>query len=155
MTPEEKAVNGLLEKYRFMESRIRIARSRRIFADTDRDIFLSMFTFIVRELGFDALCAITGLDEGDGFAIVYHVASPDGIVFNLKTKVPREAPVISSVSGLFRCAEIYERELIDLLGITVEGLPHGKRYPLPDDWPDGQYPLRKDWNKSMLEGGNA
>jgi Ni,Fe-hydrogenase III component G len=38
-----------------------------------------------------------------------------------------------------------------MLGVNVEGLPEGKRYPLPDDWPDGQYPLRKDWNKKMLD----
>jgi Ni,Fe-hydrogenase III component G len=27
----------------------------------------------------------------------------------------------------------------------VTGLPEGSRYPLPDNWPEGQYPLRKDW----------
>ena len=36
--------------------------------------------------------------------------------------------------------------------MQVQGLPPGNRYPLPDDWPQGQYPLRKDWNVSMLEG---
>jgi Ni,Fe-hydrogenase III component G len=34
---------------------------------------------------------------------------------------------------------------VDLLGIQVQGLPTGNRYPLPDDWPANQYPLRKDW----------
>ena len=47
----------------------------------------------------------------------------------------------------FPAAEIYERELIDLLGAKVAGLPEGKRYPLPDDWPAGEYPLRKDWKQ--------
>jgi Ni,Fe-hydrogenase III component G len=27
----------------------------------------------------------------------------------------------------------------------VEGLPAGNRYPLTDDWPADQFPLRKDW----------
>jgi Ni,Fe-hydrogenase III component G len=34
---------------------------------------------------------------------------------------------------------------MDLLGAQVEGLPAGRRYPLPEDWPQGEYPLRKDW----------
>ena len=38
-----------------------------------------------------------------------------------------------------------------MFGIKVEGLPEGERYPLPDGWPEGQYPLRKDWNKDMLK----
>ena len=52
----------------------------------------------------------------------------------------------------FPGAELYERELVDMFGISVEGLPAGNRYPLPDDWPQGQHPLRKDWKKEMLEG---
>jgi Ni,Fe-hydrogenase III component G len=40
---------------------------------------------------------------------------------------------------------------MDLLGIKVEGLPEGRRYPLPDNWPQGQYPLRKDWDPSVLD----
>jgi membrane-bound hydrogenase subunit beta len=34
-----------------------------------------------------------------------------------------------------------------MFGIEVEGVPPGRRYPLPDDWPEGQYPLRKDWKQ--------
>ena len=34
---------------------------------------------------------------------------------------------------------------MDLLGIKVNGLAEGQRYPLPEDWPKGDYPLRKDW----------
>jgi Ni,Fe-hydrogenase III component G len=51
------------------------------------------------------------------------------------------------VTDRFPSAHIYERELIDLLGAKVEGLPPGNRYPLTDDWPKDQYPLRKDWKE--------
>ena len=51
------------------------------------------------------------------------------------------------MSDRFPAAHIYERELVDLLGAKVEGLPPGNRYPLPDDWPEVQYPLRKDWKQ--------
>jgi membrane-bound hydrogenase subunit beta len=38
-----------------------------------------------------------------------------------------------------------------LLGAQVEGLPQSSRYPLPDNWPKGQFPLRKDWKAEMLK----
>jgi Ni,Fe-hydrogenase III component G len=66
-------------------------------------------------------------------------------VLGLKLRVPREAPVIDTVTDRFPGAANYERELDDLLGFEVVGLPPGKRYPLPDDWPKDQKPLRKDW----------
>jgi len=53
--------------------------------------------------------------------------------------------VIKTITDIFPPADIYERELEDLLGAKVDGLGDGKRYPLPDDWPKGEYPLRKDW----------
>ena len=72
-------------------------------------------------------------------------------MLNLKLAVPKAKPVIKTVSGLFPGCVIYERELVDLLGAEVEGLPPGERYPLPDNWPAGQYPLRKDWKPEMLD----
>jgi Ni,Fe-hydrogenase III component G len=38
---------------------------------------------------------------------------------------------------------------VDLLGIKVNGLASGHRYPLPDNWPKGEYPLRKDWKGTI------
>lgn len=37
-----------------------------------------------------------------------------------------------------------EREVRDMFGLVPVGLPDTRRLVLPDDWPDGLYPLRKD-----------
>lgn len=37
-----------------------------------------------------------------------------------------------------------EREVRDMFGLTPVGLPDERRLVLPDDWPEGLYPLRKD-----------
>ena len=37
-----------------------------------------------------------------------------------------------------------------ITGINVSGLPDGPSYPLPDCWPEGQYPLRKEWNPAYF-----
>ena len=72
-------------------------------------------------------------------------------MLSVKTSVPKNRPVIKTVTSYFLSADVYERELIDLLGAKVEGLPAGNRYPLTDDWPVGQYPLRKDWTVDLLK----
>jgi len=67
------------------------------------------------------------------------------MITTVKVKTPRANPVIPSVLPVFPVATSYERELEDMLGIKIQGLPPGRRYPLPEDFPVDQYPLRKDW----------
>jgi Ni,Fe-hydrogenase III component G len=88
------------------------------------------------------------MDELERIAFAYHIARPDGTILTIRKSAPKNDPVINTITGTFFGADIYERELVDLLGVKVKGLKEGKRYPLPDDWPEGEYPLRKDWKKS-------
>jgi len=142
---EIKIKQDLLSRFPYLNDKIRVQRDRRIYAEVDYANFVEVFEYAIQKLSFTFLCTITGLDEGDKISFIYHLTTQTGIILNLKTGVPKEKPVLKSIIGYFRGAEIYERELEDLLGVNVEGLPEGKRYPLPDDWPIGQYPLRKDW----------
>jgi membrane-bound hydrogenase subunit beta len=120
--------------------------TRRIYLSVPEDIFMDVVAFSAKDLGFDHLLTITGLDAGECFEFIYHVSNTDGILLNLKRKAKREDPVvIPSVLPIFEGATFYERELEGILGIKVDGLPEGRQYPLPDNWPKGQYPMRKDW----------
>lgn len=145
---EEAIKSDLLNKFQFLTDTLLIQRKRRMLADVSIDNFRKVFDYAVKNLHFEVLCTITGMDEGNRFAFIYHIATLDGIILNLKTSVPKEAAKIRTISDSFPAADIYEREIADLLGVTIEGLPQGKRYPLPDDWPAGEYPLRKDWKQS-------
>jgi Ni,Fe-hydrogenase III component G len=146
MTAEEKIVSELKNKFSGIPLDIKSPRPRRVFAQAPERDFPALLEFAARGLGFVQLCTITGLDEGDRLGFIYHLTQPEsGIILNLKTAVPKNNPVLKSVTPYFPNAEIYERELVDLFGAKVEGLPAGNRYPLTDDWPQGEYPLRKDW----------
>lgn len=156
MTKEEEISAELLAQFPFLEGRIKIQRARRLWLEAAPDKFDAVFARLVEKSGFRILCTITGLDEGDSFAFIYHLARDDGTMANLKTKIPKTNPKWKSVGTKFPGGIIYEREIADLLGVEFEGLPPGPRYPLPDGWPAGQYPLRKDWQKSDVarkEGG--
>lgn len=146
---EENCVKSLINKFDFMDGKCNIARERRIFAEVPAERFADVIGYAANDLKFGLLCTITGLDLGEDLQFIYHIADSNGIVLNLKLSVKKSDPVIRTVTGLFNGAMFYERELESMFGAKVEGLPEGRRYPLPDGWPDGQYPLRKDWKKGV------
>lgn len=155
MTKESDIQNNLVKKFSFLDGKIRVTRARRIFAEVAQENFTDVFEYALQELAFTMLCSITGLDEGATIGFLYHIAREDGIMLNIRVSVDRNNPIIKTITGFFPGADIYERELMDLLGAKVEGLPEGKRYPLSDDWPIGEYPLRKDWKKTERVKNNA
>ena len=151
MTNEETLKKLLIEKIGIPEDKVSIHRARRIFAEVPLNNFIEIFAKIIKETGFYMLPAVTGTDEGENFGVSYHMSREDGTMLTLKTFTPKACPEIKTVTGYFPSATLYERELEDLLGIKVLGLAAGKRYPLPDDWPKGEYPLRKDWHPAPKE----
>lgn len=145
MSAEETIQKALVEKLGFPADKVRVQRARRIWAETTPAAFDEALPRIAKELEFSILCTITGLDEGESLSILYHLARNSGIVLTLKVSVPKANPVWKTVMDVFPGSTFYEREMVDLLGLQVQGLPPGNRYPLTDDWPVGEHPLRKDW----------
>ena len=92
-----------------------------------------------------------GTDEGEDLGFIYLLTNDEGIILALKEKAPKSDPKISSLSGDYPSLEFHERELVSLFGAEVEGLPAGPSYPLPDGWPEGNYPLRKEWNPEYFD----
>ena len=151
MDKEEEIRQGLIKNFNVPEQKAWVPKQRRVFVEVNIEDFRKVLEYLMKENNFDTLCTITGLDYGESIGMIYHLTRQDGIVVNLKTSVPRENPVIQSIISYFPAAELYEREVVDLLGAKVEGLPEGSRYPLPDGWPEGQYPLRKDWKSETSQ----
>jgi Ni,Fe-hydrogenase III component G len=104
-----------------------------------------------RRLGW--LSAITGIDPGveAGYLeVLYHFTTAAAII-TLRVHTPRQAPSVSTLSDLIPCAEVFERELHEMFGVEVVGLRNQDKLYLPDDWPDGVYPLRKDFDPAVLD----
>ncbi len=145
----------LMKNFPGVVTDIRVPRVRRVFARVPSDRFMPIFDSLVDKMGFSILCTITALDSGVSYDIIYHLARPSGVVLNLIISVPKDKPVIGTISRRFPAADLYEREMIDLMGLEVQGLPPGNRYPLPDDWPADQHPLRKDWKAPQGDQAGA
>ncbi len=92
------------------------------------------------------LVAITGLDHGAAageMEVFYHFCCGPSVL-TLRVTVPHEQAAVPSICPIIPCASVFERELAEMFGIEVYGTPDPSRLFLPDNWPEGVYPLRKD-----------
>ena len=113
----------------------------------DRDSLLDVAGFLKETAGLDFsyLNHITAVDYYDHFEVVYLLTSIEhNHSLMLKTRCyGRDNPSLPSVVSLWRGADLQEREIYDLIGITFEGHPNMKRIVLWDGFQG--HPLRKDY----------
>jgi NADH/F420H2 dehydrogenase subunit C len=77
------------------------------------------------------------------FEVVANLLShPRNRRIRLIAEVPADDTTVPSLAPTYRTAEVAEREVYDMFGITFEGHPELSRILMPDDWVG--YPLRKD-----------
>ena len=92
------------------------------------------------------LSALTGVDLGPeegAIEALYHFCE-GAATTTFRVRLPRSGGVVPSLHTLYPNAMFYERELLEMFGVTVTGLADTSHLFLPDGWPDGTYPLLKD-----------
>lgn len=93
---------------------------------------------------FDWLSAVDELDEG--FSVVAHVADLTRhpvLHLLVRTRIPRDTPVLPSATGVYRGASWHERETHEMFGIDFPGHPGLDPLLLPDGF-EG-HPMRKEF----------
>ena len=130
----EEAVPGSIEEWNEAQTWVRPEQILEVcrFLKEDPDLF------------FNFLTAITAVDYIEYFEMVYHLTS---MSHNQRAVIKarvygRETPTTPSVTSLWRGAELQEREIWDLMGITFTGHPNLKRIMLWEGFPG--HPHRKD-----------
>lgn len=82
---------------------------------------------------------------GDGFEVLHHFAfDREHLRCCVRATLDAVRPTAPSITGIVPGASWAELEMHDLLGIGCEGHPDPRPLVLPDDFPAGVYPLRKD-----------
>jgi NADH-quinone oxidoreductase subunit C len=108
-----------------------------------------------KEISFNSLHVISGVDYVDYFEVCYMLTNYDPQAVRdliLKVKVTdRVNGNLDSIQHLFAAANFQEREVFDMFGIRFNNHPDLRRILCPDDWQG--YPLRKDYIAQKVYNG--
>lgn len=118
---------------------------RRIYFTVGQQDIFETVKFLFRGLGLRFATA-SGMEKPEGLEILYHFSfDPKGEFYSLRTLIKdKKHPEVESITPLFPGAEWIEREMWEMLGINFKNHPNLKRLLIADDWPEGNYPLRKE-----------
>lgn len=126
----------------------------KIYVEVRREQLVEVVAKTYWELG-GYLSVMIGTDDRyfDGHYRLYYVMSMEEGIEDvwgkpwiiICTKIPWDDPSFEATTPKVPAASWYEREVRDLLGLEPKGHPDPRRLVLPDDWPEGLYPLRKEF----------
>lgn len=126
---------------------------KRVYVEIKPKSLVKIAKYIFKDLGARFNIA-TGLDARSHIEILYHFLLEEiNLLISLRVKLDKSKPSIDSLAPAFEAANWIEREMHELLGIDFKGHPNLKKLLLPDDWPEGVYPLRRDykeWDKNAI-----
>ena len=127
--------------------RLQQPREKRVYVDVPAEAISSTTQLLYHELQA-RLQTASGMDAPREFEILYHWAFDSlGLLVTIRTHVDREQPELASITPICPAAEWIEREMWELLGIRFRNHPDMRHLLLKQDWPEGKYPLRRDYVK--------
>jgi len=101
------------------------------------------------DIHFPHVAVIAFADTGEAIDLMYHLYIYYGIpheeiLVTLTVTLDKTDLKIPTITDLIPGTLTSEREKQEMLGIDVIGIPDGRRLFLPEDFPQGVYPWRKD-----------
>ena len=144
-------LNQLKEKFGSQILRADVPNDSRLYVYVDPEALKAICRYVFRDLDARYVISVGADDRSySGNFMVYHdfAFDKDKILFSIIVQLPADNPKVDSISDIVPGANWAEREIRDMFGIEPVGHPYPKRLILPDGWPDGLHPLRKDmdWN---------
>jgi Ni,Fe-hydrogenase III component G len=119
----------------------------RVYVTIRPEAIVKIGTYLFRNIGARFNIA-SGSDMPPDIEILYHFIVEDiNLLISLRVFLDRENPVIESLGKDIEALNWIEREMHELLGVTFTGHPEPRRLLLADQWPEGVYPLRQDYEE--------
>jgi NADH-quinone oxidoreductase subunit C len=142
----DEAIKNISGKFGSKVLNINKTGDKRAYMDIYPKDIREFVNYMLRERAFRFNTA-SGVDDFDAFEILYHFSHDScGIVVSLRAIIKdKQSPHIDTVTDITRSAWWIEREMHELFGIEFDGNKDLRPLLLPDDWPKGVYPLRKDF----------
>ena len=120
---------------------------KRVYIEIKSESLVKIATYIFKDLGARFNIA-SGVDGREEMEILYHFTIEEiNLLISLRVRLPKSKLEIDSLALVFEGANWIEREIHELLGIDFKGHPDLRRLLLSEDWPEGVYPLRRDYKE--------
>jgi Ni,Fe-hydrogenase III large subunit/Ni,Fe-hydrogenase III component G len=144
---DQAKLNLLKEKFGASLLRADMPADKRLFLYVTPSALKDICKYIFIDLDARYITGI-GVDDrpfSGTFLVVHDFAfDRDHLLCSVIAEASPDDPKIDSITDVVPAANWAEREMRDLLGIEPVGHKYPKRLVLPDGWPDGVHPLRKD-----------
>jgi|SRR5680860_363242 len=123
--------------------------AKELYVDVNPEIIEELCTYINIEFAYP-LVSLFANDErslSGKYALYYVFADREiGQVLVIKSMIDPESMQYKSISSKVHAAALYEREINDMFGLLPLNHPDLKRLVFHGNWPDGYFPLRKDFD---------
>jgi len=121
----------------------------RVWFNVERNSFKDAVKHLCKIYPNPHFSVASGYDTGDHIELIYHFSvNYDSklaeIYISMHVELPKKNPVLPTITDLIPGALISERELQEMLGVMIKGIPDSRRIFLPSDFPKGVYPWRRD-----------
>jgi Ni,Fe-hydrogenase III large subunit/Ni,Fe-hydrogenase III component G len=126
-----------------------IGSANELYIEIDGSKLRETCLHLGKDLGF-RLVSMFANDERQihGSFRLYHVfADPESGAFAILITAADSNLSYQSIADEIHTAASYEREIHDLFGLEAVGHPDLKRLVFHGNWPEGVYPLRKDFDR--------
>ena len=142
---KEEVLKNVRDKFGAKIKNVSEKSARRVYMDIDPKDISEIAGYIFG--GLDArLSTASCVDVLNGMEILYHFTLDGaGLVLSLRVFLDKKDLSIESITPIIKGAEWIEREIHELFGVDFRNHPNLKPLLLPEGWPEGVYPLRKDY----------
>ncbi len=120
-----------------------------IFVRIKREDFKEFVKFLFELEKYPHFSVISATDLGEEVELLYHFAVGYGEfngekIISLGVTLPKSDLKIETITDLIPGALISEREIHEMVGVEFIGLKDTRHFFLPENWPEGKYPWRRD-----------
>ncbi len=147
----KSALDGAITNIRVYEREL--ALKKNVYTSLWIDIKLEGFRRAILHLNHlqesPHFSVIAPVDRGDTVDLLYHFSLFYGqhhkaIALVIRVSLPKTDLTIPTITDIIPGVIFSEREVQEMMGVTVTGIPDKRRLFIPEDFPQGIYPWRRD-----------
>ena len=127
---------------------VKARTSKQVWIHLAREALIPALKRLV-QIQYPHVSVIAFADTGEAVDLMYHFyvywgIPHEEILVTMTVSLPKTDLKVPTITGIIPGALTSEREKQEMLGIEVVDIPDGRRLFLPEDFPAGVYPWRKD-----------